>query len=170
MELILSIAFAVLGLWVLWIWVRGTRVPVVDGNFERLLREIDLAAMQNLMSPAEDDFLRRALPNADYRQVERARVKALLEYVAAISWNAALFMRAAAALQRNPDQQVAVAAATISRQALDLRLLSLAAQAALYLRLLLPGVKLAPFGIAGAYVELRGQMTSAWRRQSLLAA
>ena len=40
---------------------------------------------------------------ADYREVEKARIRAILEYVGSISSNAALFMRAAQALRRHPS-------------------------------------------------------------------
>lgn len=172
MGLILALILASAALWIVWLSVRGSRAAIRSAEeFQQQLRDVDLEAMQNLMSPSEDAFLRRALSEADYREVERARIRAMLDYISAISWNAALFMRAVGTLRRNPDPQVAASAASISKQALDLRMLSLLAQVALYLRLLIPTARISPLGIAGAYAEVRGQLARAWSlEQSVRAA
>jgi hypothetical protein len=171
MELTLTLIIACAAIWIVWLSIRGREIVISSTeDFERKLREVDVSAIQNLMSPSEDAFLRRMLAAADYREVERARIRAMLDYVKAIAWNAALFMRAADVLRRSLRPEVAASAAAISKQALDLRLLSLTAQCALYVRLVLPSANISPRGIATIYAEVRSSLADARRLEGSLRA
>jgi len=171
MGLILALILAAGALWVLWLAVRGGGLAINSpADLERHIKEVDIEAMQNLMSPSEEAFLRSLLSPSDYREVERARIRAMLEYLSAISWNAMLFMRAAEALRRNQAPESASSAANLSKQALDLRLLAISAQLVLWVRLALPAAKLSPRGIAGIHDEVRRQVANAWRLQAMVHA
>ena len=171
MELILVLIIACAVLWIVWLSIRGRAIAVATAeDFHRQLKEIELDAMQNLMSASEDAYLKRMLSPGDYREVQKARIRAMLEYVGAISWNAALFVRAADLLRRNSSPEVARSAAAISKQALDLRLLSITANIVLRVRLIVPSATITPRGMAEAYGQVRRQIADVWRLESSLRA
>jgi hypothetical protein len=61
-----------------------------DDNLAAQLQPIDIAAFRNLVDPAEDAYLRRRLPAAEFRTVQRQRLLATAVYVRAANRNAAI--------------------------------------------------------------------------------
>src|ERR1700675_3834445 len=57
------------------------------------IQPIDVEAFRNLTNPAEDDYLRRRLPAAQFRLVRRVRLRAMATYVETAASNAALLVR-----------------------------------------------------------------------------
>src|SRR3954467_14116923 len=57
------------------------------------LREVDVAAFRNLLSPGDDEFLKHSLSAHHYRQVRRARLRATQEYLGWIAGNCAVLLR-----------------------------------------------------------------------------
>ena len=170
MELILVLMIAGSLLGMVYLSIRGRRVAIATAeDFEGRVKPVNLDALQNLMNPTEEAFLRESLSPADYREVERARIRATLDYVGAISWNAALFMSAAQRLRQHKSPEIVAAALQISKEALELRLLSLSAELLLTLRLVLPAARLAPKGIGQVYGSLRQQVAEAWKLSAFSA-
>ncbi|MGC2259812.1 MAG: hypothetical protein WA594_15995, partial [Candidatus Sulfotelmatobacter sp.] len=46
-------------------------------NSVTAIHSVDVEAFRNLINPAEDEYLRRRLPAAKFRQVRRARLRAM---------------------------------------------------------------------------------------------
>src|SRR6202453_1500190 len=57
------------------------------------VRPIDIEAFRHLINPAEDQFLRRRSPPAQFRAVLRSRLLAMSAYVQAAGTNAAALVR-----------------------------------------------------------------------------
>lgn len=64
-----------------------------DRSLAAQLQPIDVAAFRNLVDPDEDAYLRRRLPAADFRTVQRQRLLATAVYVKAANRNAAILVR-----------------------------------------------------------------------------
>src|SRR5882724_6706399 len=63
------------------------------GTLSGQLQPIDVAAFRNLVDPAEDAFLRRRLPAAEFRTVQRQRLLATAVYIKTANRNAAILIR-----------------------------------------------------------------------------
>jgi len=70
---------------------RGLRVST-DHNLAGQLQPIDVAAFRNLVDPDENAYLRRRLPAAEFRTVQRQRLLATAVYVKAANRNAAILI------------------------------------------------------------------------------
>jgi hypothetical protein len=75
--------------------VAVTRSLQVKGSVRTALaiRPIDIEAFRNLIDPAEDGYLRRRLPPAQFRVVRRERLRAMAAYVHVAGSNAAVLVR-----------------------------------------------------------------------------
>src|SRR5271168_4481352 len=70
-------------------------------------RPIDIEAFRNLTSPAEDEYLRRRLPPAQFRLVRRRRLLAMAAYVHVAASNAAVLVRVGEAALAGGDPRLA---------------------------------------------------------------
>src|SRR5882724_1043505 len=64
-----------------------------DRGLAAQLQPIDVAAFRNLVDPAEDAYLRRRLPGAEFRTVQRKRLLATAVYIKTANRNAAILIR-----------------------------------------------------------------------------
>ena len=62
------------------VMLRYASLPTRNESGEIVLRGIDLASFQNLISKEDDLFLRQSLKPDSYRKVKRARTRAVQEY------------------------------------------------------------------------------------------
>ena len=83
---------------------------------------VDLSAFRNLVDAGEEEFLRTHLPAHEFEIVRRARERAILAYLKAVSHNAAVLLRLAETGRANPDPAVANAANELAQNAIQLRL------------------------------------------------
>jgi len=100
---------------------------------------LDVEAFRNLTDPAEEDYLRRHLPPAEYRTVRRARLRAMAAYVHLASRNAALLAQIGQAVAMQKDPERARATRRMINDAFLLRRNATVALARIYLALVLPG-------------------------------
>lgn len=162
MTLIFIIAFALLVLAVVMLAVRRNPAPLKDINeIEGLTCAVDLAAFENLISAGEEQFLRQRLPARDFRQVQRARMWAALDYVRRIASNAAALIRMGEMARLAADPDVVNIGNSLVEDGLRLRMLALRAQVKLYAEILLPNLNLEAFGfdLANRYARLRESAT-----------
>ncbi len=120
------IALAAIGLVV---WTTHGSIPR-DASTEELesrLHQIDLSAFQNLTDPAETSFLAQSLPPRAFRRVQRRRIFAALQYLNALSANAAILVRMGDLASRSEDAEAAESGRALSNTALRTRLLVLRA-------------------------------------------
>jgi hypothetical protein len=138
---------------------RGRRLNLnVLENPTDHLRSVDVDAFRNLVDPGEEEFLRTNLPPAEFRRIQRERLRAAVDYVSCAAQNAAILLRLADAGRRSPDPATAEAAEKLVDNALRLRLYALHAIPRLYLGMILPGARISPAGIAERYEQMTRQV------------
>jgi len=122
------------------------------------LRAVDIEAFRNLVDPDEEEFLRTNLPPADFRKIQRERLRAAVDYVSCAAENAAILVRLADAARRSSDPVTAEAAEKLVNNAIRLRLYALHAIPRLYLGMILPGSRISPARIAESYEQMTRQV------------
>jgi hypothetical protein len=85
------------------------------------LQPIDMEAFRNLIDPAEDQYLRRRLPAAEFRHVRRERLRAAAAYVQVAGRNAVVLIRMSQGALYSVDPSTARAARELIGDALLLR-------------------------------------------------
>jgi hypothetical protein len=118
------------------------------------IRAVDVEAFRNLVDPNEEEFLRTNLPPAEFRRIQRQRLRAAVEYVSCAAQNAAILLRLADAGRRSSDPATAEAAEKLVDNAIRLRLYALHAIPRLYLGMILPGSRISPVRIAESYEQM----------------
>ena len=130
-------------------------IRALDQNeLSKHIREVDLEAFRNLVDPDEEEFLRVNLPPNEFRAIQRQRLRAALDYVAAVSHNAALLLHLGQSARRSADARIAEAGQHLVDNALRLRLYSALAISKLCLRIAFPVAVLQPAGIAERYQQM----------------
>ncbi len=119
-------------------------------------RPVDLEAFQNLLDPAEDEFLRAMLPPAVFRRVQRERLRAAIGYVERSAANAAVLLRIGEALGKE-EPAVAAIGREIVTAALRLRMYAILVIMILHLRVWMPSVNAPVREVSTRYEELRNQ-------------
>jgi hypothetical protein len=127
-----------------------TRVEDLQGH----TLPVDLAAFRNLIDPTEEDFLRLNLPPAEFKTIQRERMRAAIEYVHSTAYNAAILLRLGEAAQQNPDAAIAEAGRQLVSSALRLRAYAFLALLRLYPAFALPGVHISSLPVIDRYQQL----------------
>jgi hypothetical protein len=120
------------------------------------IRPIDIAAFRNLISPAEDDYLRRRLPLGQFRVVRRERLYAMAAYVHVVANNAAVLVRVGEIAVASGDPRLAAAAQQLVNDALVLRRNTTMALMRIYLALAWPNSGFAAVRVIDHYEQLSG--------------
>jgi hypothetical protein len=120
------------------------------------IRPIDIEAFRNLIDPAEDGYLRRRLPPAQFRKVRRERLRAMAAYIHVAGSNAAVLVRVGEAALASGDERIAGAAHQLVNDALLLRRNATLALARIYLALAWPNSEFAAVRVADRYEQLSG--------------
>ena len=150
---LLSAALLLGLLLVLWI-LRGGSKPLSNESGEPTFYLVDSAAIRNLLSREEEEFLRGALPKNHYYRVRRARLRAIQEYLRWIAANCATLIAllrlriADPALAPTPDTQALV------QNALRLRVISLGLWLLLWLEFIFPALEIRPAAAVKRYDEV----------------
>jgi len=119
---VLLVVIAVLSLTIVLRLAVSRSLQVSAGASPHLqIQPLDIEAFRNLTSPAEDEFLRRRLPAAEFRRVRRLRLRATSEYVQVASRNAAVLVRLGQMALASSDASTLQAAHQLVDQALLLR-------------------------------------------------
>ncbi len=155
MTTLLLIALAVVAVLALVRAARRHYQPVPDLQvLEEYTRPVDLAALRNLIDPAEEDYLREHLPADKYRAIQRERLRAALEYVQRTAYNGAILVRVGEAARRNPNSEVAAAARELVNNAMRLRMNARLAMVVLYEQIVLPDVRISVGQVTDTYENL----------------
>jgi len=125
-------------------------------SLARQIQPIDVEAFRNLVDPAEDDYLRRRLPPAEFRRIQRQRLRALAAYVQATGRNATVLVRMGQSALTEGDAQTADAARQLVDNALLLRRNATVALLRIYVALAWPNSGLAVAPILRDYERLSG--------------
>lgn len=167
--MMLSWVFALLALAAIGLLLRSVRGQAAAvrslEELEGQTQPVDLAAFRNLMDPGEREYLRTRVSAADFRRLERQRLRAARVYVRRAAHNAAVLVRLGEAARASADPEVANAARNLVNSALRLRLYSLLAELQILARMTLPATRLHGAGILEQYQGLVEQVTRLSRLQ-----
>ncbi|HTS34984.1 MAG TPA: hypothetical protein VMH04_04885 [Candidatus Solibacter sp.] len=130
------------------------------------LQPIDIEAFRNLIDPAEDDYLRRRLPPAEFRSVRRERLRAVAAYVATSGRNAAVLIHIGQVALAADDAHTAEAARQMVNDALLLRRNAAFALLRIYLVLAWPGAELSAAPVLHGYERLNSSAMLLGRLQN----
>jgi hypothetical protein len=135
-------------------------------NLSPAILSIDVEAFRNLISPEEDQYLRRRLPPAQFRRVRRARLRAMSAYVQAAGNNAGVLVRMGEAALATGDPRVAEAAQQLVDHAIQLRRNSTLALGRIYVALALPSSTFAAVRVVERYEQVSGSAMLLGRLQN----
>lgn len=120
------------------------------------IEPIDVEAFRNLVDPAEDDYLRRRLPAAEFRMVRRERLRAMAAYIQAADKNAKVLVSIGQAALTTGHAPTAEAARRLVDNALLLRRNASFALIRIQIALAWPNSGLAATPVLHTYEELSG--------------
>jgi hypothetical protein len=143
MTVTIVIFAAIVLLLILFRIVHGDAAQV--SNLDELPRSteaIDLPAFLNLIDPAEEIFLRANLTPKVFRQVQRERLLATVEYVRRAARNAGVLVQLGEAVSTEANSEVSDLGREIATTAIKLRALALLALCSLYVRIAMPDIHL----------------------------
>ena len=132
----------------------------------RRIEPIDVEAFRNLVSPAENDFLRRRLPPADLRKVQRERLRATAAYIRVAARNAAVLIAIGQPALTASDTATADAARQLVDNALLLRRNATMALLRIYVALAWPQSGLPAMPIVHGYEQLSSRAMLLGRLQN----
>jgi hypothetical protein len=118
------------------------------------IQPIDIEAFRNLISTADDEFLRVNLASRQFRAVRRARLQAAAAYVLQAGRNAALLVRIGQSALASDDPRTREAARELVNDALLLRRNAAFALFRIYCALAWPNSGLAAAAIPDRYERL----------------
>ena len=136
-----------------------------ESEISRQLRPVDLDAFRNLTDPDEEAYLRANLQLAQFRNLERLRLRAAIDYLVGVFHNSALLLHVGQAAGRSPDQRVAEAGRSLVANAFQLRVFSLLAICKLFLRIAFPETVIQPADIVDRYQEMKDRAAQLGRLQ-----
>ncbi len=166
LAIMLVIAAALALLFILGVTLSRS-LQVSDGaGLATQIRPLDVEAFRNLIDPAEDDYLRRRLPAAEFRIVRRERLRAMAAYVQTAGRNAAILIRVGQSALAASDPATAEAAHRLVDDALLLRRNAAFALIRIYIALAWPNSGLAAEPILQGYEQLNGSAMLLGRLQN----
>ena len=133
---------------------RGLQISEADPAGQ--IQPIDIEAFRNLIDAAEHDYLRRRLPGAEFRVVQRARLRAMAAYVLSAGRNSAVLVRIGQGSLASDDPATVEAARQLVNSALLLRRNAAFALFRIYIALVWPNEGTAPAVILHGYEKLNG--------------
>jgi hypothetical protein len=125
-------------------------------SLARQIEPIDVEAFRNLVDPLQDDYLRRRLPAAEFRTVQRERLRAVAAYVRAASHNATVLVTIGQAALATGDARTTDAARQLVDNALLLRRNTTLALLRIYVALAWPTSRPLAAPILLGYERLNG--------------
>ena len=135
---------------------RSLQTSKRSAGFGTTICPIDIEAFRNLINPAEDDYLRRRLPPAQFRVVRRERLRAMADYVHIAGRNAAVLVQVGESALDGGDPRLAGAALQLVNDALLLRRNTTVARLRIYLALAWPGSRFGAVRVVDRYEQLSG--------------
>lgn len=133
-------------------------------NPAQRLQPVDVEAFRNLIDPAEEEFLRRRLPPADFRRIQRERLGAAKEYIAGAARNARILLQLAEPARHSADPEVAESAQKLIDEATRLRLYAFQATARIYFVMLFPSRRTSPLRVAESYEQMSHRVVTLGRQ------
>ena len=127
---------------------------------------IDVEAFRNLVNPAENEYLHRQLPSAEFRRVQRERLRAAAAYVRVAGRNATVLVAIGQAALAAGDEKTAEAARQLVDSALLLRRNTTFALLRINLAIAWPGLGSSAAPVLSGYERLNGSAMLLGRLQN----
>jgi hypothetical protein len=121
----------------------------------RPLTLVDLEAFENLTDPEEEAYLRHNLSPAEFRSVQRLRIRVAKMYVAAMSKNASTMASVGQFARYHSDPQVAASGQNLVQQAIRLKVWCVLSATRLNAALAFPTVLSPSSAIASRYLAVK---------------
>jgi len=168
---IILVVAAVLSL-IFMFWVARRRSSVLGGveELSSRIRPVDIQAFRTLVDPGEAQFLRMRLSHAEFRKIQRERVRAAVEYIWCAAQNAAILVRIGEAARRSGDPSIAEAGEKLVYSGIRLRILSAQALVKLYIEMILPGTRISAAELVEVYERMTRQVFVLGRLQRATAS
>jgi hypothetical protein len=163
---VLIIVAAVLSL--IFFVLRGlgaTRTPSEVSELTRQIVPVDLEAFRNLTDPSEEEFLRSNLSPAQFRAIQRERLRASIDYLGGVSRNAGILLQLGQLARGSPDERIAEAGRRLTDDALRTRLYSMMAIGKLGVRYVFPDAALQPGAVIDRYEQVAEEAVRLGRLQ-----
>jgi hypothetical protein len=119
------------------------------------LTPVDLDAFENLTDPEEEAYLRLNLSPADFRSVQRLRIRVAKMYVAAMSQNASMMASVGQSVRYHSDPEVAASGQNLVQQAIRLKVWCVLSATRLNAALAFPAVLSPSSAIASRYLAVK---------------
>ena len=142
------------------------RLQIAPTGLAKQIQPIDIEAFRNLVDPAEDEYLRRRLPPARFRTVQRERLRAAAAYIHIAGSNAAVLVRLAQNALTSSDANTAAAAQQLVESALLLRRNCVFALVRIYIAVAWPNGGATAGLILHGYEQLNGSAMLLGRLQN----
>ena len=120
------------------------------------IQPVDVEAFRNVTDPRESEYLRSRLPRAEFRQIQRMRLRAAAAYVQAVGRNAVLLIGIGQLALNSGNLEAIEAASKLIDEALLLRRNAGIALLAIYIRLIWPDTGFTATAILEGYQRLSG--------------
>ena len=143
----------------------ATRAPSEVSELTQQIVPVDLEAFRNLTEPSEEEFLRSNLPSAQFRTIQRERLRASIDYLGEVSHNAGILLQLGQLARRSPDEGIAAAGKRLTDNALRTRLYSMMAICKLGVRYVFPEAVLRPDEIIDRYEQVTEEAVRLGRLQ-----
>jgi hypothetical protein len=130
------------------------------------IQSIDVLAFRNLVDRGEDEYLRHRLSPAEFRAVQRERLRAMAAYVQTAGRNALVLVRIGQSALASGDARTSEAAHQLVDQALLLRRNCAIALIRIYAALAWPSSGLAAMPVINGYERLNGSAMLLGRLQN----
>jgi len=117
---------------------------------------VDLEAFRNLVDPEEEDYLRRCLLPSQFRTLQRARMRAAVDYIIPTLRNTGVMLRLGQAAAISPDPDIAADARQLTQVAMRLRGYAMLALLQVHIRYIFPDVRLSAGRVAEVYQQANG--------------
>lgn len=107
----------------LWRLMRSSgHRPASQNSFDRTQNEIDVDVLNQLLSIDEDRYLRASLPDREFRQTKRQRIRLAWQYLDEVERNTRHLVRIVESARSSKDPEVAQAANELLQTAFRVRL------------------------------------------------
>jgi len=166
LALVLVIAAALALVLILGITVSRALQLSSGSALARKIEPLDLEAFRNLVSPAENSYLRNRLSSGEFRAVQRERLRAAAVYIRVAARNAAVLVMIGQAALAASDSATQTAARELVDSALLLRRNATFALLRIYIALTWPTSPFAAAPILNGYEQLSGRAMLLGRLQN----
>lgn len=127
---------------------------------------VDLEAFENLTDPEEEAYLRHNLSPAEFRSVQRLRIRVAKMYVAAMSKNASTMASVGQSARYHSDPEIAASAQSLVQHAIRLKVRCVLSATRLNAALAFPTVLSPSSAIANRYLAVKYMAASLPRKSA----